>query len=269
LLELSPSHPNLTDVETFADQLATLTKDCRDHSIALSLPNQAMHVGLFRFDHFPWKREEQTAIVAWRFGEELNIQLSDVRLVLQTFPFGQATQVLAVAVRQSILEQYEEACAKARLIPVTVGFALFQMLAWFRPIINRTERAAVVQRGADDFVFILFEHGVPLFLRSKQISSAQLDLRTQVIGSFQFMADQLRFQSTAADAVMPVYVISSKSHDGILAEMGGQAGLTIMAGGVTSGLRVFPLGVSEAPACRWQEQENSWSGLAAAASALS
>ena len=109
LLKVSATEPHITDLDAFVQELRALTEGLSERTVALSVPNRAMHMGVFAFDRFPDAPEERAGLIKWRFREDLNLTIGDARVMMQIFPAGTRTQVLAVAVRQTILDQYEEA----------------------------------------------------------------------------------------------------------------------------------------------------------------
>lgn len=247
LLRFSPTESPVADLEALAKELRALIEPVRERTVALSLPTRAMQVGLFRFETFPQAREERERLIQWRFREELHVVLSDTKLVWQTFPAGTTTQVLAVAVRHHLLEQYEEACARAGLIPIAIGFSLFHLVDLYRRTMRGTRRLCVLQWARDEFVLLLFERGRPVFLRSTSLVGGTYDLRREVIGTLQYAADQAAASLEPGAASFPLYLMMEQPVDELLQVLDGSSTLTIPA--VSGGwqVEIVPLGWNRVP----------------------
>jgi hypothetical protein len=90
--------------------------------ITLLLPDAAVRTVVLQLDQLPADREEREALIRWRLGQEQLFSLTGARLVWQVFPGqlghrGRAHIVLAVAIQESVLRQYESLCELAGLIP--------------------------------------------------------------------------------------------------------------------------------------------------------
>lgn len=53
LLKVSATEPHITDLDAFVQELRALTEGLSERTVALSVPNRAMHMGVFAFDRFP------------------------------------------------------------------------------------------------------------------------------------------------------------------------------------------------------------------------
>jgi Tfp pilus assembly PilM family ATPase len=177
------SELNVTDVSKLVDEIQILLDRPGPTAAVLNLPDLCARTALFDFDALPAKPAEREALLRWRFQKDLNVAVDTARLVHLVFRSSQAgstsrARVLAAAARRTIIEQYEQTCEKAGVIPVEVrltGPALFDLC---RPAIQRTlmDRAADGRANDewffsaitdDSFSLFAIRHGVPSFTRMK------------------------------------------------------------------------------------------------------
>jgi len=267
LLKVSTTEPHMTDVDAFAKELRELTEGLSERTIALSLPNRAMHMGVFAFDRFPHDPEEREGLIKWRFREDLNLTIGDGRVMMQIFPAGRGTQVLAMAVRQTILDQYEAVCSRAGLIPASIGFSYIQLIGLYRRLMKGHRRVCVMQWADDEFVLLLFDQGKPVFLRTRSMTGRTHDLRRELVGTLQYMADQATTAHEAGESSFPLYLISSQSKESITQLLGGEA--TVKVPGPQGGwqIEIVPLGWDSVPA-HLNNQTGSLNGLSAMATVV-
>ncbi|GAG83664.1 unnamed protein product, partial [marine sediment metagenome] len=135
VIRLSSAKPNIENMETFVEQLRILADPLKKPvSIALSLPDLCARTSVFDFSTFPSKKTEQTALLNWRFQQDLKLDTSQSRLSYAVYvPTSLANaskqenpekvNVLGTAIRNEIVEQYERACLDVNLMPVSVSIA--------------------------------------------------------------------------------------------------------------------------------------------------
>jgi len=134
LLRDSALQCNITDVEMLAREIDGLLGSrpvlTSVRPVALTLPDPCARIALFDFDAWPLQPSEQDALLRWRFQEDLHLKAvpADYRVVRSVFPRSQSSEramertdnkpvrVLAAAMRQDILAQYEQACLAAGLL---------------------------------------------------------------------------------------------------------------------------------------------------------
>ncbi len=89
-------------------------------SPGLLVPDGAVRVAILDFETLPDSRKESEALVLWKMRENLPAEPEEVRLSCQVMRSGPAgVQVLAIAMKSSVLAEYEQA-----LEPVNGGLAL-------------------------------------------------------------------------------------------------------------------------------------------------
>jgi len=194
IVRLSSAKPNIENPEEFLTQFKTLVEPYhRPLSIVLSLPDLCARTSVFDFSTFPTKKQEQTALVNWRFQQDLKLDASQSRLAFGVymptsardsfFPENsEKVRVLATAIRHEIVEQYEKMCLEANLLPTAVGISGLDIFDLYRPNIHDILEAedhpgATGSPGVMflfishwGFTFLAFQDGSPRFIRTKAIT---------------------------------------------------------------------------------------------------
>ena len=194
VIRLSSAKPNIENMETFVQQLRILAEPLKKPiSIALSLPDLCARTSVFDFSTFPGEKKEQTALLNWRFQQDLKLDTSQSRLSYAVYvPTSLANaskqenpekvKVLGTAIRNEVVEQYERACLDLNLIPVSVSisgldiFDLYQRT--IQDILEVEDRRTSNPSSGGMFLFIshwgftffAFHEGCPSFVRTKAIT---------------------------------------------------------------------------------------------------
>lgn len=177
---------NVTQPSILASQVCSLTgiEETRFEAfapelprrIAVLLPDTAVRTAVLHFDQVPSRQDERDALIRWRLGQEQIFPLNNAKVVSQVFDnheVGSARRctVLAVAIQESILGQYESLCESVGLIPSEVGITSLRLVNLWRRI----------SRGADWFrhdvlwvtisdrslTIMIFQQGQIMFYRCK------------------------------------------------------------------------------------------------------
>jgi hypothetical protein len=194
VIKLSSAKPNIENQEEFLTQIKSLVEPyTRPLSIVLSLPDLCARTSIFDFSTFPTKNQEQTALVNWRFQQDLKLDTSQSRLAFGVYVPTSVTdspssenpekvRVLGTAIRNEIVEQYERMCLEANLIPTSVGISGLDIFDLYGPNIHDIleaedyPRASVSPRAMFLFIshwgftFLAFQAGSPRFIRTKAIA---------------------------------------------------------------------------------------------------
>ncbi len=186
VLRLSPAKLNIENQPEFVRCLRDLLKGFSlPQPVALSLPDLCGRTTVLSFSSFPSKPAEQDSIVRWRFQQDMNLSTDKTRFSYSAFPPPPkqtgSTQVLATAVQQDIIEQYEQACLECDLLPNSVGLAGLDVFDFYQTQVHELSRGGKHRRNefgkeclflylADwGFCFMAFRHGYPLFVRVKAL----------------------------------------------------------------------------------------------------
>ncbi len=193
VIQLSSAKPNILNMETFVEQLRSLFETCQKPiSIALSLPDLCARTSAFDFTKFPTKSSEQTALLNWRFKQDLKLDTAQSRLAYQVYvptslangatPDNPETvRVLGTVIRNEIVEQIESACLDANLIPASVSIAGLDIFDHYQQNIQEILKAGNKHSPSSStgamflfmshwgFTFFAFDEGCPTFVRTKAI----------------------------------------------------------------------------------------------------
>lgn len=110
----------------------------RPRPVTLLLPDAAVRAVVLHLEHLPARAKEREALIRWRLGQEQLFPLAGATVVSQVLsPAGarqdHAPPVLAIAVQQSVLSQYESVCEAVGLIPQAVGLTSLHLFnLWVR-----------------------------------------------------------------------------------------------------------------------------------------
>ena len=192
IIRVSPTEPNVLQPATIQEQVRLMTAPTRGHRpagrsggsgfpipIMLLLPDVCVRTAVFDLDRIPRRREERDALVRWRFGQDHLFPLTEAKVVYQLLPgggsnnSGERTSVLAAAIHQAVLEQYEALCVAVQLVPVAITTPSFQLCdLWMhsRPAEPRGQSsfdALWISLLDQSFSVLGFRQGRPVFTRSK------------------------------------------------------------------------------------------------------
>ena len=194
VIQLSSAKPNILKMDTFIEQLRILFETCQKPiSIALSLPDLCARTCAFDFTKFPTKPSEQTALLNWRFKQDLKLDTALSRLAYQvyvpaslangsTHDNPETVRVLGTVIRNEIVEQFEGACLDVNLIPAAVSIAGLDIFDFYQQNIQEILKAedkknTTASTGAMfllmshwGFTFFAFDEGCPTFVRTKAIA---------------------------------------------------------------------------------------------------
>lgn len=188
----SPIEPNLADPDAFAELLRSVTGPGKEwrlagrtvasgvpRPISLILPDVSVRAVLLQLEHMPARPDERDALVRWRLGQEQLFPLAGTKVVFQELPRAPGSSdeghsVLAVAVQEAILQQYETACEDLGLIPSAVGVASLKLFdLWLRSSGGRkrlAEDLLWVNAADGALTVFLFHQGRLVFLRTKLLA---------------------------------------------------------------------------------------------------
>jgi hypothetical protein len=194
----SPAERNLSDLGTLEGRLRALAgpapawrlggrelvKDI-PRPIVLLVPDAAVRAVVLHLEQLPRRREEREALIRWRLGQEQLFPLAGARVVSQVYGGaqagdGQGHTVLAVAVQESVLQQYETLCEAVGLIPQEVGLTSLQLFELWRRASGLTQwqrRDLLWVSLADrSLTTMVFQQGRLLFYRCKLLGSEAAEI---------------------------------------------------------------------------------------------
>ncbi len=161
------------------DAIADRTGE-RNRSVTFVVPDATMRVLLLEFDSLPAKPVEALAVVRFRLKKLLPFDSEQAALSYQIMSSEKdSVRVLAVAMPQEVLEEYEQAITDAGYQP---GAVLPSTLAALAGLEERPEAALVVNAGAGGVTTAIVRSGVLLLHRSIEFTqdTAAMEEQDQV-----------------------------------------------------------------------------------------
>lgn len=201
----SPAEDNLSELSTLAERIRTVAGSGTDvavggrsivsdlpRRIVLLLPDAAVRAMVLHLDQLPTRREEREALIRWRLGQQQLFPVSGAKVVSQVFPsqpgsHSQAQTVLAVAIQESVLKQYESLCELAGLIPQDVGITSLRLFDLWRSASGeatwRRQDFLWVSLSDRALTTMIFQQGRLLFYRCKLLGAqaAEVVAKTELL----------------------------------------------------------------------------------------
>ena len=122
-LEPLANRPNLAKQEVVRRAIREVLETVGDGGgrVGILLPDPAVRVAILRFETLSSRREEAEALIRWKMGSILSFPPEEARVSYQLLPKGdQSIELLAMAVRNSVVAEYEAAVEEVRAGPALV-----------------------------------------------------------------------------------------------------------------------------------------------------
>jgi hypothetical protein len=179
--------PNIADEEALEIQLHRLVGNNQKKSLGrrptvLVLPDLCVRTTLISLDVIPSRALELETLLRWRLEREAFFPMTGTRLTWQVLD---PRTVLTVAIRETVIKQYEEVCEAVGLLPVEVDTATFRLCNLFSNLLPAVEPMAWLSLLDDGFTLIIFRAGRPALVRTKARTYADPE------GLFQDIANSL------------------------------------------------------------------------------
>ncbi len=182
LLYPSPMEPNVTDPSQWRAHLRALSGRFPSvRRIALSLPDAVVRILLLNLQQVPEGRGDFEALIRWHMEKTFLHPLGPARFSYQVLSHpktnsktGERTEwkIVATAVRQEIIAQYETLCEGLEIVHVApVSFSLYNL---FEPLIasHRAPNALFASLSERSLTVFIFEEGMLNFTRVKELPEA-------------------------------------------------------------------------------------------------
>lgn len=169
LVRPSPVESNISDPPALESHLRALLESegrraPKGQGAVLILPDLCVRATLLEMDEVPSRASEREALIRWRLKQEASFPVEGSKVVSQVL--GPKT-VLAAAIRETVLRQYEAVCEAVGLIPMEVDIASFRLWNMFSSVVPADEPVAWLSLLDGGFSLIIFHGGRPTFLRTK------------------------------------------------------------------------------------------------------
>lgn len=125
-----PFETNIRDIPRFRESVRSIVGSVRSRPVALVLPDASGRLGVLDLEAWPDRPAHADMLVIWRLEEEWGIAPSEYRISYRVFGgrtqegrSRQGPRVLAAAVHEPVVGQYEDVLLEAGLMPVSVTLA--------------------------------------------------------------------------------------------------------------------------------------------------
>jgi|CXWL01.1.fsa_nt_gi Tfp pilus assembly PilM family ATPase len=211
MLALSASEPNVKDRAALVKELRALVASTSERTIALCLSDRICHLAVFSFETLPPRERDRGQIIRWRFQHEEHVPVGDARILHRAFPVqgaGAKAYVLAMAIKRSVLDQYEQVCQEAGLLPISISCAALWLFDFYRPMLTQENELFFVHQASDSMTCLAIKQGLPVFCRMKAQRAGQADMMGELQSTLQFYEDLHPTGVTGSVAYSsPIYMV--------------------------------------------------------------
>jgi hypothetical protein len=201
LIKSSPTDDNISDLSAVADHIRALTGPDSirraaggntfpglPRRVTVLLPDTAVRVKILHLEQLPARREERDALIRWRLGQDQLFPLSGAKVQSQVFQSpsggkGPAFTVLAAAIQESVLKQYESLCETVGLIPQDVGMTSLRIFdLWRRASVGphwRSRECLWINLSDRALTTMICRQGRLLFYRCKLLGAESIEALTK------------------------------------------------------------------------------------------
>jgi hypothetical protein len=213
----------MKDRDALVKELRSLVAPSSERTVAVCLPDRVCHLAVFPFETLPTRERDREQIIRWRFQHEEHVTVGDARILHRVFPMkgsiaamqtgatpkGQVTAyVLAMAIKRSVLDQYEQVCQQAGLLPISISCAALWLFDFYRPAITQADELFFVHQASDSMTFIAIRQGLPVFCRMKAQRGGQTDVMNEIRSTMQFYEDLCPHGGAAGGSgSVPIYMV--------------------------------------------------------------
>jgi hypothetical protein len=168
LLRPSPGERNVTDEAALLERLRPLVasgpRRWSLRPIVLILPDLCVRSRLLELERLPGRKSELDALVRWRLDKEAFFPMAGTRVVSQIVG---PKSVLAIVIRETVLEQYEAVCRGAGLLAVDIDIAGFRLCNLSMSLVPPKQTVAWLSLLDGGFSLIILRDQCPAFIRTK------------------------------------------------------------------------------------------------------
>lgn len=223
VLKLSATEPNVKNREVLTKELRALVATSSERTLAVCLPDRVCHLTVFPFETLPPREGDREQIIRWRFQHEEHVPVGDARILHRVFPVksviastlpgakptGKVTDyVLAMAIKQSVLDQYEQVCRGAGVLPISISCAALWLFDFYRPAITQADELFFIHQASDSMTFIAIRQGLPVFCRVKAQRGKQADVMSEIWSTVQFYEDLHPHRGAVGGTCsVPIYMV--------------------------------------------------------------
>ena len=224
----SPIEPNICHPEVLIERLRSARRGRGVREVALSLPDPTVRVAILDLAHVPEKRAEREAIFRHHLEQLFLNTLGECRFTHQPLvPSASGHQrILVSAIREDILDEYEQVVRAADLLPAVVDISSFHLYNLYKKHIARvldqpTQSALFLNMFDQNFTIVQVRRDGPRFIRVKAIqpSTTDADLVTRVMAEIDSSIGAAHGDENGLESVSRLFVFSDRQLLGLDREM--------------------------------------------------
>ncbi|HEX7767861.1 MAG TPA: hypothetical protein VF443_14190 [Nitrospira sp.] len=205
VLTLAADEPNIKNREALLNELRAMLATTSERTVSLCVPDEVCHLALFPFETLPPRERDREPILRHRFQNDEHVTLSrDTHIMQRVFPAprhrgphsterpggsGITAYVLAMAIKQSVLDEYRSVCDEAGILPMTISCASLWLFDWCQPVLTQTQELFFASWTPKAFTFFAVRDGVPVFCRTKRSRRVSVDVLGELQSTVQFYDD--------------------------------------------------------------------------------
>jgi Tfp pilus assembly protein PilN len=201
--------------------------------IVLVLPDLCVRATVMELDSVPARPAERDALVRWKLEQDSAFPLAGARVISQQLA---PKSILAFAIREAVLHQYEGICEAVGLHPVSVDIAGFRLRAAMGDALSTSEPVVWLSLLDDGFTLFIHDADRLTFHRTKRRAEAGRE------GVFRDIAASLTYYTEAHPRESPsrFMVVSEEPELELIQRVTNELGL-----------RVIPVTGDEIRPCGW------------------
>jgi hypothetical protein len=174
LVQPSPAHLNISDLGEFQSRLQSLIEPYRGlRTISVSLPDPSVRAVRLATPTQPVKGRDLEHLIRWHMEKIFLAPLGNAKISHQPISTSPPS-VLAVAIQQEILQQYEAAIRKAGIEPILMNISSLHLFNFYHDLLlqlaSPSGRFMVLNLFDYNFTLMIFIEGVIDFIRIKGLT---------------------------------------------------------------------------------------------------
>ena len=232
VLTPAADEPNIKNREALLHELRAMLANTSERTVSLCVSDEVCHLALFPFETLPPSGRDREPILRHRFQHDEHVTLSlDTHIMQRVFPAQgscmphsteQASErtitayVLAMAIKQSILDEYQSVCDEAGILPMTISCASLWLFEWCQPVLAQSQELFFASWTTKAFTFLAIREGVPVFCRTKGRRRASVDVVGELQSTVQFYDDFFpSLGGQARSGAVPVHCIGEQPSESL------------------------------------------------------
>jgi Tfp pilus assembly PilM family ATPase len=183
----SPIEPNIAQPEAYRKGIDLLLNGGESVSrLYLGLPDGSVRLAVLDFQSLPKQRKDVEQLIRWQMEKVFLYPLKGTRLAFQELGESEGRRrLLAMAIRNEILAQYEAPLKEKGIEPVSIGIVSFHLFNLYLPfLLSSTEPSrdfVFLSRVDQSFTIMICRRGAVDFVRVKELPAGLEEGRAEAV----------------------------------------------------------------------------------------